>query len=55
LFIFYIFKTGVVPVYKPPQKIEPASKGVVPTGTFFKYPEEKLPFNFFLKKNLCRI
>jgi len=50
LVYFLYFKTGVVPVYKPPQKIEPASKGVVPTGTFFKYPEEKLPFNFFLKK-----
>jgi len=54
LVYFLYFKTGVVPVYKPPKEIEPAQKGIVPKGTFFKYPEEKLPFKFFLKKTYAQ-
>jgi len=49
-FYFIYFKTGIVPTYHPPEKIGPAEKGVVPTGTFFRYPKEKLPYNFLLKK-----
>jgi len=58
LVYFVYFKTGVVPVYKPPQKIEPAKKSVIPTGTFFIYPEKQpekqLPFNFFVKKTYAQ-
>jgi hypothetical protein len=52
LIIYYFqFKTGTVPVFRPKKNIEPASKGVLPPGTFFqnefeqeKNNKQKLPY-----------
>lgn len=45
LIIYYFqFKTGTIPIFKTKKTIEPAEKGVIPKGTFFK--EQKLPYLF---------